>query len=207
MYVPEHFRIEDQNQITALIKDNSFGVLTSTDSNGGLIASHLPFMYDPDRGENGTLIAHMARANPHWQEFAGGQETLAVFQGPHAYISPNHYVSEGQVPTWNYVAIHAYGRVRIIDDFPAVKKIMNELIETQEATFETPWRYDAPDEVYQKITRGIVVFEIPVERFDAKAKLGQNKPLADRQGSIYGLRSEGGENAAAIADLTEKVTL
>ena len=207
MYVPEHFRIESQNQITSLITDNSFAVMTCVGQDDELIASHLPFMYDATRGENGTLIAHMARANPHWRAFAEGHRQLVIFQGPHAYISPRDYASDGLVPTWNYVALHAYGKATVIDNFPAVKRIMNELVRRNEAVFETPWSYDATDDVYQKMARGIVVFEIPVERFDAKAKLGQNRTAEDRKGSVDGLKLRGDEVSLALAALTEKVAL
>ena len=106
MYIPESFRESHLATLHAFIRQNSFGTLVS-EQDGELVASHLPFLLDPERGPYGTLVAHMARANPHWQAFDGDAEALAIFQGPHAYISPSWYATEQSVPTWNYTAVHA----------------------------------------------------------------------------------------------------
>ncbi len=120
MYVPPHFSVPGKETLIRLLPEASFALLVSVGENGVPIATHLPFSYDPDRGEHGTLIAHMARANPHGQLLRKG-EALAIFQGPHDYISPNYYATDVNVPTWNYVAVHAYGTPEIIEDTTRVR--------------------------------------------------------------------------------------
>jgi len=205
MYIPVDFLIEDRHEITSLIRANNFGLKTSVGEDGAIIGSHLPFMYVPEPGPYGILTGHMARSNPHWRAFTGG-EALTVFQGPHAYISPSNYVSENAVPTWNYLAVHTYGTPKIIEDTASVRAMLDRLIEIHEADAEEPWFYQGPGAYIDKLARAIVAFEIPVERIEAKAKLGQNKPAADRRGTVAGLRAKGDDNAAALADFTEKLS-
>ncbi len=205
MYIPVDFLIEDRDEITALIRANNFGLITSVGEDGGIIGSHLPFLYDPESEPHGVLTGHMARSNPHWRAFSGG-EAMTVFQGPHAYISPSHYVSEKVVPTWNYLAVHVYGTPRVIEDAVAVRAMLDRMIEVHEADAEEPWFYQGPGEYIDKMVRAIVAFEIPVTRIEAKAKLGQNKPAFDRQGTVSGLRAKGDDNAAALADFTERLS-
>lgn len=183
MYVPEAFRLGDRARIAEVLQRYDFALLV-TAPEGVPQASHLPFLYDPDRGEHGTLLAHMARPNPQWRDFAAlaaqNQEALVVFQGPHSYISPTWY-GEGppSVPTWNYVAVHAYGLPRVIDDPAEVRALLDRLVGVQEAGLDPAWSTAGLTEKFLGgMQRGLVAFEIPVSRLDAKAKLSQNKATA-----------------------------
>ena len=180
MYVPKAFRLDDRERIAEVMRRFDFALLV-TATQGQPQASHLPFLYDPASGENGTLLAHMARANPQWQDFealaAAGQEALVIFQGPHSYISPNWY-GEGppSVPTWNYVAVHAYGLPKVIEDAGEVRRLLERLVAVQESSLTPPWSTAGLTEKYLAgMQRGLVAFEIPVSRLEAKAKLSQNK--------------------------------
>lgn len=206
MYIPDFFKLEDKAEINALIAANSFGLLTSQDSDGALIGSHLPFMYEPERGENGALVAHMAKANPQWRGFDAGGEAMVVFHGPHAYISPNLFDRENAVPTWNYAVVHAYGVPRIMADEAEVRAMLTRLIETNEAAYDNPWTYDGTEDFLLKMIGAIVAFEIPVDRLEAKAKLGQHRP-AEIPDIVAGLRDQGGDQSRALADLTERLAL
>src|SRR5215469_5681813 len=127
MYIPAAFREQRTEILHAIIRDNSFATLVSQ-VNSELFATHLPFLLDASRGANGTLRGHMARANPHWQAFSAEAESLVIFQGPHAYISPGWYVSERAVPTWNYTAVHAYGVASILDGAECVRALLESTI-------------------------------------------------------------------------------
>ena len=180
MYVPPHFSVPGKETLIRLLPEASFALLISTAEDGVPLATHLPFSYDESRGEYGTLIAHMARANPHGQLLEKG-EALVVFQGPHAYISPSYYASNVNVPTWNYVAVHAYGTPKIIEDADAVSRVLERLTLDNEKEMPKPW---SPGELDPKrlggLMRGIIAFEIPVRRIEGKAKLGQNKSAEDQ---------------------------
>ncbi|MGD1877326.1 MAG: FMN-binding negative transcriptional regulator [Kiloniellaceae bacterium] len=183
MYVPDAFRLDDSARMAAVMRAFDFALLV-TAPDGAVQASHLPFLYDPDAGENGMLHAHMARANPQWRDFEtlaeAGQEALVIFQGPHAYISPTWYGGDTpQVPTWNYVAVHAYGLPRIVEGAAEKRALLDRLVATHEAALAAPWSTAGLTEAYMEgMLRGLVAFEIPVTRLEAKAKLSQNKPTA-----------------------------
>lgn len=180
MYVPPHFNAPGKETLLRLLPEASFGLLVSIGEDGVPIATHLPFSYDPDHGEHGTLSAHMARANPHGQLLGKG-EALAIFQGPHDYISPNYYATDVNVPTWNYVAVHAYGTPEIIEDTTRVRKLLDQLTEDNEKGRTEPWRADMLDQKrLNGLMRGIIAFEIPIDRIEGKAKLGQNKSPEDQ---------------------------
>lgn len=183
MYVPEAFRLNDPQRIAEVMRTFDFALLV-TAPDGIPQASHLPFLYDPSAGEHGTLLAHMARPNPQWRDFeklaAAGREALVIFQGPHGYISPTWY-GEGppNVPTWNYVAVHAYGIPKVIEDPEAVRALLDRLVGVQEAGYDPAWSTAGLTEKYMAgMQRGLVAFEIPVSRLEAKAKLSQNKTAA-----------------------------
>lgn len=200
MYVPKAFREDRQQVLHALIRQHSFGTLVTT--GGGLTATHLPFLLDAGRGDHGTLLGHLARANPQWESFGDEREALAVFQGPHAYISPSWYDIPLSVPTWNYVAVHAYGIPRIIADEAALRAILEATVRTYEAAFEKPWDMaHLPDDYVEHMMRGVVGFEIPIDRLEGKRKLSQNRPAEDRQGVVEGLREQDGALERAVADL------
>jgi transcriptional regulator len=201
-----------------VIRRYSFGTLVSV-LDGELFATHLPFLLDSGRGEHGTLFGHLARANPQWRAFDGAElqrpgeavtrpaastvpEALVTFTGPHAYVSPSWYETPVAVPTWNYVAVHAYGRPRIVDDPARVHDILQKTVATYEAWFERPWTMDGlPDGYVEKMMANIVAFEMPIRRLDGKRKLSQNRTAADRQGVIAGLRQQGDPEGMAVAEL------
>jgi transcriptional regulator len=158
-------------------------------------------LFDPERGANGTLIAHMARANPQWRQFATGVETLTIFQGPHAYVSPAWYATEPAVPTWNYAAVHAYGVPTIIDDRERTIELLNRTVARYEASFDPPWNGELPAEYRDGLIRAIVAFEIPVARIEGKFKLGQNRSIADQQGVFDALSQSSDALSRDLAEL------
>jgi transcriptional regulator len=202
MYVPKHFGAPDDGWCHALIGRESFALLVSTGADGAPFATHLPLLLDADRGRHGTLVGHVARANPHARLLGAGAPALAVFQGPHAYVSPGWYTAHPSVPTWNYVAVHAYGRPALIEEPARVKALLARLVDTYETGRPAPWRFDSltPDYVDGMI-RGIVAFELPIERLEGKAKLSQNRGAEDRAGAIRGLEATADSLAAATAAL------
>lgn len=200
MYIPGHFALNDVAACQTLIAAHSFGLLVTADESGAPFASHLPFLVDATRGANGTLIAHMARANPQWRHFAAQKPAMAVFSGPHAYVSPAWYATHPSVPTWNYVAVHAYGLPRIVDERGAVKDILWRLVDANERANGTDWRMGGLTDAYlDSMMRAIVAFEIPVDRLEGKAKLTQNRDATDRTRVIEALAASSDPNAQATA--------
>ena len=187
MYIPKAFREDDINTLHKLMREYSFATLI-TQHEGVPFATHLPFILDAQRGPNGTLLAHMARANPQWHHFASGQEELVIFQGPHAYISPSWYELELSVPTWNYAVVHAYGLPRLIEDQVKLYNLLKSLIHTHEAHFEKPWPFNLPDDYLQKMMHGIVGFEIEITRLEGKFKMSQNRTESERENVIAALQ-------------------
>jgi transcriptional regulator len=181
------------------IDQHSFGLLVST-SMDGPFATHLPFLLDRHAGPHGTLIGHMARANPQWQH-AADQSVLAIFSGPHAYVSPTWYEAEQVVPTWNYVAVHAYGRLRLIDDAAGKLDILLQTVEAYERSMPQPWILDEADPHLPRLLAQIVGFRIDIERLEGKWKLNQNHPADRRAKVVRALQERGGEDALAIAAL------
>jgi transcriptional regulator len=202
MYVPASFSEERLDVLHDVMRRNSFATLV-TDGEQGPYATHLPILLATTAGQFGTLRAHVAKANPHWGLFNAGKTSLAIFQGPHAYISPSWYVStSGMVPTWNYVAVHAYGVARIIDDENQLRQLLIETVTAYESSFEKPW--SAAADALEKMMRGVVGFEIPIDRLEGKAKLGQNRTDADRRGAIEGLSGSDDPGGAAVAELMRR---
>jgi transcriptional regulator len=199
MYVPSHFAQDDTSKLYDAIERYSFATLVST-SSGGMEASHLPLLLDRAAGTQGTILGHMARANLQWKG-AAGQEVLAIFSGPHAYISPQWYEAAQVVPTWNYMAVHAYGRLELIDDDVEVKSLLERTVETYEASQPRPWRMDEPPEFVARLLKQIVAFRIPISRLEGKWKLNQNRPQEQRERVIAQLSRQGDENAMQIVNL------
>ncbi len=181
MYIPAAFRVESPGKLTGLIRDHSFATLVTHDG-GSCFASHLPMLYEPDAGSHGILVAHMARANPQWRHFAKRREALAIFHGPHAYISPSWYRSSPAVPTWNYATVHAYGVPAVIEDPGRLASLIDKTVETYEQNLPEPWEDRLPDEFRAGLMKAIVGFEIPVSRIEGKFKLGQNRSDEDLRG-------------------------
>lgn len=202
-YIPPAFREPREAVLHEVIRQHSFGTLISQ-VEGELFATHLPFGLLPDAGPHGTLVAHLARANPQWHSFAES-ELLAIFQGPHAYISPSWYTTPVAVPTWNYVAVHAYGRARIVSDPAAVQQMLRELVATYESGFDQPWTMDGlPDGYAEQLATGVVAFEIEITHLEGKFKLSQNRSTADLASAINGLRQHGGTDGRAVAQMMEE---
>jgi transcriptional regulator len=200
VYIPPPFAASDREKLFQAIDDYSFGLLVSG-AGESLVASHLPLLLDREAGKQGTLVGHMARANSQWQS-AAGQPALAVFSGPHAYISPTWYAAPRTVPTWNYVAVHAYGKLELIEDEPTVLALLHRTVKRYEASQPEPWKLaDQPADFIAGLAKQIVAFSIPIERLEGKWKLNQNHPAERRERVVAALKQQDGENAEAIAGL------
>jgi len=200
MYNPAAFQVSDPTKLAEFILSHSFATLITHDGTAPF-ASHLPVLFRPGAGSHGTLVSHMARANPQWQHFASGGEVLAIFHGPHSYISPTWYQTGPAVPTWNYAAVHAYGTPTIFSEHERVAALLRETVSFYEASFEHPWSGDLPEEFRDKLMQAIVAFEIPITRIEGKFKLGQNRSAADQQGVFDTLSRSGNAESEALARL------
>jgi transcriptional regulator len=202
MYIPAAFRQDDRTVLHDLIRTYSFGLLVTAGPDGPFV-SHIPFLLDPTAGDNGTLYGHLARPNPQSGHFAGSSETLAVFAGPHGYISPGWYERrDTNVPTWNYAAVHAYGRPAILEDAAAIDGVLSRLTGIYEAGLPEPWSLDELQESRRDgMRRGIVAFALPIARLEGKFKLSQNKTAGDRAGAIAALQARDNPDSHALAGL------
>lgn len=203
MYIPNHFKETRPDVLGAFIRAHPFATLVSS-GDAGLIGTHLPLIWSPDPAPHGTLRGHIARPNPHAKAAAGAGETIAIFHGAQAYVSPNWYPSKHEhgkvVPTWNYVAVHAYGPLTIIDDADWLRRLVTELTDLHESFAPMPWRVtDAPADFVDQMLKGIVGIEIPLRRLEGKWKLSQNRPAPDRAGTIEGLEGRGDPASQAVA--------
>jgi transcriptional regulator len=194
VYIPEAFREEDHEAITAMIRSCGLATLV-THSAQGMLATPLPMIYAAGEGEHGVLYGHIAIANPQWKE-ASGEDGLVLFQGPNAYITPAWYATKGEtgkvVPTWNYIAVHAYGPVEFFHDPGRLLDIVSQLTQEREAARPNhgpePWSVnDAPADYVDSQLRSIVGLRIPIRRLEAKKKLSQNQPAANRASVKQGL--------------------
>ncbi|HJU70425.1 MAG TPA: FMN-binding negative transcriptional regulator [Paucimonas sp.] len=211
MYIPPHFEEKRIEVLHQLMHAHAFGTLVSLGSDG-LDANHLPFELDPHAGPFGTLRAHVARGNPVWRDHSEGLDTLAIFQGAHAYITPSWYATKREsgkvVPTYNYLAVHAYGPMRVIDDPVWLRGLINRLTDRHEAGRPDPWRVaDAPDEYIDAMVGAIVGIEIPIVRLIGKWKISQNRSDVDRAGVVAGLRDTGDVLSVAMADAIRRSDL
>lgn len=211
MYVPQHFEESRVEELHGIIRHYPLGIFV-LNGPSGLAAHHLPFELTAEAGEGGHLIAHVARANPVWKEIQDGDETLVIFRGGDAYISPNWYPSKHeshrQVPTWNYRVVHVHGRVRIRDDERFVRGVVARLTRTHEgrAGSPRPWRMTDSEKAYiDSMLTAIVGIEIEITRMIGKWKLSQNKDARDRIGAAEALRERGEEViAAAMLNVVSK---
>lgn len=199
MYVPGHFQPPSEEELYLAMERYSFATLVSG-SGSDLMASHLPLLVEREAGPRGMIVGHMARANPQWQA-AAGTTVIAVFSGPHAYISPTWYEAERVVPTWNYVAVHAYGPLELIEDPAKAEALLGRTIDVYESAFPRPWQLNEPPEFTSRLVDQIVAFRIPIDRLEGKWKLNQNHPAERRQKVIAALEQQGDENSTAIAAL------
>jgi transcriptional regulator len=202
MYVPKQFQITDTAWCHALMRAQSFAVMITADDAGAPFATHLPILVDPARGSLGTLRGHVARANPHWHYVAARRPTLVIFSGAHAYVSPSWYATHPSVPTWNYVAVHATGTGTLVEEPERVKTLLADLVRTYESGGPTAWSFESLAADYLAgMQRGIVAFEIPIERLEGKAKLSQNRDAVDQARTREALAASDDPLARAVAAL------
>lgn len=201
MYLPPHFQEDRLPVLHDAIRQARLATLVTAGADGPE-ANHLPMLLEPAEGPHGTLYGHLARANP--QAHRDGTPALAVFLGPEAYVSPSWYATKRQtgkaVPTWNYVAVHAQGRLECFDDPARLRALLARQTERQEAGRPEPWAMaDAPEDYLATLLKGIVGLRLPIERLEGKWKLSQNRSAEDRAGAVAGLRAAGGAAEAALA--------
>jgi transcriptional regulator len=207
MYRPGHYRVDDIPQMHALMRARPLATLVSSGA-AGLCATHLPTVLK-DGGTSGIIEFHLARANPHWKELASCDEALMIFQGPEGYITPNWYPSKAQhqkvVPTWNYAAVHAYGRPEMMQDADMLRRHVSELTDQQEKSEVQPWAVtDAPERYVEVMLRGIVGFRFAISRLEGKWKMSQNREMQDREGVVNGLGARGVGDDLEIASIVAR---
>jgi len=202
MYIPAAFQQSDRNKLFEFIERNSFGLLVSQ-FEGEPFASHLPFLLDRSSGPNGCLIGHMALANPQWRQ-SEGQTVLAIFSGPHAYISPTWYEADNVVPTWNYVAVHVYGKLHVVQDEQALAKIHQDFVALYEALLPRPWKFDSTTDFARKMMEAVAGFRIEISRIEGKWKLNQNRPQEQRERVVQMLQTFTDDNSQGVSEMMKK---
>jgi transcriptional regulator len=205
MYVPAHFKEDRVAVLHDAIRQYGFGTLV-TSGEQELEASHLPLLLDAEPAPLGTVLGHLARANPQWQRVKPGSQALAIFLGPNTYITPSWYPTKQQngkvVPTWNYLAIHAYGTLSFFDDRDELRAHVSRMTDTHEAPRDAPWAVtDAPADFVDQMLGAIIGFKLVITRLEGKWKMSQNRPRQDVTGVIEGLTREDGESQEAIAEI------
>jgi transcriptional regulator len=200
VYLPPAFTEARPEVLVSHIERYDFGLLVSHGS-GALVASHIPFLVEHG-GDQLHLHGHLARPNPQVADLAGSGEVLAIFPGPHAYISPKWYATGPSVPTWNYIDVHAYGTIRLIEDRGWLQGFLGRLSERHETRNPLPWRMqDLPETYVRGMLEGIIGLEIAVTRLEGKYKLSQNRPAADRLRVVAALEAQHDADAHAVAQL------
>ena len=203
-YPSPAFRESRVKVLHAAIRDIAFGTLL-THAAGDYMVSHLPFELDAEPAPHGTLLGHIARYNPHWRGIGeSGIPALAIFQGPHAYVSPSWYPGKRddsrQVPTWDYVAVHVRGTLRVFQDEDRLYELLRRLVERNETPRAEPWKItDAPADYLREQMRYVVGLELRIDGLEGRYKLSQNRDEADREGARSGL-SQGNERERAVSD-------
>ena len=200
VYLPPAFTEARPEVLIAHIERHDFGLLISHGP-AGLVASHIPFLVE--REDDGLhLVGHLARPNLQVAELSDGRTVLAIFSGPHAYISPGWYAGGPAVPTWNYVDVHAYGTLRLIDDVDWLRTVLRRLSDRHEARSAEPWKMqDLPEPYLSGMMKGIIGLDIAVARLEGKYKLSQNRPAADRPRIAAALQQRGDADAVGVARL------
>ena len=208
MYIPKQHEEFDLSVLHALIRAHPLGTWV-TQSDGELLANHIPFLIDPARGEHGTLVGHVARANPVWKSFSSTINSVVIFQGAESYITPSWYPSKHEhgkaVPTWNYAVVHGHGIPQAIEDRDWLLEHLTQLTNTHEAEQALPWKVsDAPQDFTERLMQAIVGIEIPIARLVGKWKVSQNRPEPDKIGVVAGLLSRGDSQSKTMASLVRK---
>jgi transcriptional regulator len=203
LYIPKYFELNDLGIIKEFINSYGFGLLINN-AQDDLTGTHLPFLYESNEGEKGTLYTHVARNNPQWQSLRPDKKVLAVFSGSHGYISPSWYLSNPAVPTWDYVAIHIYTYPELIEE----KEKLYDLLVKTSAFYEkqngTDWKPDFTGDYYQKLTHAIVGIKLKVVDIHASFKLSQNKSVEDKNKVIDALKDKGNPESIKLADLISR---
>ncbi len=194
MYIAKHHQFQDREAIFTLLESHPLGAWVCHASDG-LLANHVPFFLDRTRGAHGTLMGHVARANPVWRQLSADTPSLVMFQGAQSYITPTWYpgkTAHGKVvPTWNYAVVHAHGTARVIEDRAWMLDMLHRLTHSQESRQSAPWRVeDAPADFIDKLMHGIVGIEMPIDRLEGKLKASQDEDLPDRHGTVRGLQAK-----------------
>jgi len=206
MYTPRFNKVDDRALLIEAMRSYSFailfGPLNDSTVSPSQTATHLPLVVR-DEGPHGILEGHFAKANPHWQSLAD-RETLVVFPGPHTYVSPTLYAEPLSVPTWNYIAIHAYGTLAIIDIDAERESLLARLIEANEPAYSGRWS-SLPDGFRRTMLAGIVGFRIPISRIEGKFKLSQNRPESDRR-NVHAAQAAGSDDQRALAAWMKRLT-
>jgi transcriptional regulator len=200
MYVPQHFAMDDAAEVGAFVRANPFATVVSV-LDGVLVATHVPVLLEGDAAPGGRLVGHFARANGHWYAFDGTAESLVIFTGPHAYVSPAWYNETPAVPTWNYAAVHVYGAVRAIEDPEAILPVIDKLIATFDTQGYTP--ESVSQEYRTNLARATVGFELTIARVEGKAKLSQNRPVEDRRSVVHHLSQSTDATEVSLAELMQ----
>lgn len=208
MYLPTSFREDRVEVLHQTIRQIALGTLVCLGEDG-LCASHAPMLIDAEPAPFGTLTGHIARANPQWRNARPEVDALAIFTGPHAYVSPGWYATKAQtgkvVPTWNYVAVHATGKLRFFDDAERLRRIVTRLTDLHEQGRSEPWQVtDAPEDYIAGMLKAIVGFELSIVKLEGKWKMSQNRPAADHAGIVAGLAGEG--SAPEVATIVAAAT-
>ncbi|MEX0692856.1 MAG: FMN-binding negative transcriptional regulator [Rhodospirillales bacterium] len=213
MYIPRHFASDDIDLARDIVRDHAFALLMTSPqaTQDAPDISHLPMLWLADDAGYGRMIGHVARANNHWQRFDGSTTSLAIFSGPHAYISPNYYASQAMVPTWNYAAVHLYGKPVAVADDAGATGILDTLVSAFENDTTGNWSTARlPDGHLERQLKGIVAFEMPVQHIDIKLKMSQNRGAADVAGVISALSESAyhdDRDTAAMMQALNKSTL
>ncbi len=205
MYIPKVNEVQDRTILLEAMRESSFailiGPLNADIESAQHHASHLPLVIK-DEGAHGILEGHFAKANPHWQSLAN-RNTLVVFHGPHSYVSPALYAERVSVPTWNYIAVHAYGTLQLIENDRAKESLLFSLIEANEPAYLEQWR-SLPASYRHAMLAGIVGFRIPIARVEGKFKLSQNRPENDRE-AVHASHASGNDDQRALARWMERI--
>lgn len=203
MYIPEFNRQEDRAATLAFMRANPFAILVST-VDGIPFATHLPVLVE-ERGDQVVVRGHMAKANPHWKSMRQDEESLVIFHGPHAYISPSLYEIRESVPTWNYAAVHVYGELTLFSDEAGLKETLHQMIDTFESSYMAQWS-ELGGAYQSRMMKHIVGFEIKAEKLEAKFKLSQNRTKGEQTRIIQSLNQSQDTNISGTAELMQQTS-
>jgi transcriptional regulator len=201
VYIPEFNRQEDRSTILTFMRANPFAILITT-ADGVPFATHLPLLID-ETGDQIVVQGHMARANAHWKSMKDSEESLVIFHGPHAYISPSWYESRESVPTWNYAAVHVYGEPTLFSDEEGLRATLHRMIDTFESSYMTQWS-ELSEQYQSRMMKHIVGFEIKARRLEAKFKLSQNRTKGEQARVIQCLNQSKDSNVSGVAELMQQ---